>query len=253
MRELSASLTRNGVPFTLFSNVCFSLEPSGIYDLVGASGAGKSTLLRICARMLERSAGKLFLDGVLCEEIPAQRWRKAVCLVPQKASLVPGTVAENLLLPWKLKIRAKETPPSETYLKETLEKAGLHDVELSRDVSQLSGGQAARVALLRAFVTQPRVLLLDEVDAALDDTSSRAISSLTAALIDENTACLRVRHRASDGLARGVLTLAEGTLRYEKTESALRAAPEVGTSAVSKETLEVKLQEASGEETPAHA
>ena len=88
------------------------------------------------------------------------------------------------------------------------------DVELGRDVSQLSGGQLARVALLRAFATKPPVLLLDEVDAALDPDSARAIGRLTRLLVGENMTCLRIRHRAADGFAAGTFELKDGALSY---------------------------------------
>lgn len=218
-KNLQVSFQRDGELHTLFSKVNLTLEASFIYDLIGESGSGKSTLLRACAQMIDYKEGEFFLDGVSSTTFPTQKWRRQVCLVPQKTSLVPGTVEENLVLPWKLKIHGKETPPSTDELERALQKAKLSDIELSRDVSQLSGGQAARISLLRVFLTKPRVLLLDEVDAALDDLSSKAISEMTAALIDENTACLRIRHRSSDGLAQGVFRMAQGNLTYQPSSS----------------------------------
>ena len=98
--------------------------------------------------------------------------------MPQQPALVGGTVRDNLLLPWTLSVNAGSAPPADGELERLLEAADLHDVELGRNAAQLSGGQAARVALLRAFATRPRVLLLDEVDAALDDESARAVGRL---------------------------------------------------------------------------
>ncbi|MEG0682016.1 MAG: ATP-binding cassette domain-containing protein [Raoultibacter sp.] len=212
--NIAASYPRPQGALPLFSDVNFSLEAGGIYDLVGPSGAGKSTLLRICAHMLARDAGELYLDGQKSEAFEPTKWRALVCLVPQKPSLVPGSVQENLLLPWKLKVREAQTLPTTDRLRHLLNEAELADVELQRDATQLSGGQIARVALLRVFVTQPRVLLLDEVDAALDDASALAISRLTKKLVARNMACLRIRHRASDGFATGTFSLGAGTLAY---------------------------------------
>ena len=211
---LTVSYARAGKRTVLFSGVSLSLEDATIYDLVGPSGSGKSTLLRACALMLDREGGSTFLGGKSCSDFSPTEWRKRVCLVPQKPSLISGTVRDNLVLPWTLKVRSGEAAPTDGELASLLAKAELGDVELERDASQLSGGQQARVALLRAFATKPSVLLLDEVDAALDSDSACAIGRLTKALIGENMACLRIRHRAADGFAKGTFELIEGALSY---------------------------------------
>lgn len=213
--HIALSYRRDGHIVPLMHDVSFVLEAGTVHDLVGPSGAGKSTLLRACALMLARDAGELYLDGQPASSFRPTEWRRQVCLVPQQASLVAGTVRDNLVLPWKLKVNAGTQPPADSELARLLELAALADVELNRDVSQLSGGQAARVALLRAFATRPQVLLLDEVDAALDDASALAVGRLTRSLVDERTACLRIRHRASDGFASGTFSLVDGVLSHE--------------------------------------
>ena len=212
--HISLSYPRDGRTVPLLRDVSFELEAGAVYDLVGPSGAGKSTLLRACALMLARDAGELHLDGAPASSFRPSEWRRRVCLVPQQASLVAGTVRDNLRLPWTLKVNAGERPPADEALARMLALAELADVGLDRDVSQLSGGQAARVALLRSFATRPAVMLLDEVDAALDDESACAIGRLTRALVDERTTCLRIRHRAADGFASGSFALRDGRLSY---------------------------------------
>lgn len=195
----------------LLRHVGFALEAGLIYDLTGPSGAGKSMLLRACALMMERRTGELLLDGRPSSSFSPQQWRSRVALVPQRASLIPGTVGENLRLPWKLRVHAGSPAPSDAELSRLLERAAL-DVPLDRDAARLSGGQAARVALLRTFATHPSVLLLDEVDAALDDESAQAVGALTVTMAAEGAACLRIRHRASDGYAAGTFALSDGSL-----------------------------------------
>lgn len=211
---MSVSYERDGVAVPVLSDESFSLEAGCVYDLVGPSGAGKSTLLRACALMLARQAGELYLGGKPSSAFKPTEWRRRVCLVPQEPSLVPGSVRTNLVLPWTLKINAGQNPPSDEVLSRLLELAELTDVKLSRDVSQLSGGQVARIALLRAFATAPEVLLLDEVDSALDTDSACAVGRMTKALVGSRMACMRIRHRAEDGLANGTFTLRAGRLSY---------------------------------------
>lgn len=218
----------------LLREVSFALEAGRIYDLLGRSGAGKSTLLRVCALMVGRSGGRLLLDGRSDSDFKPVEWRKAVCLVPQHVSLVPGSVRDNLLLPWTLKVRAAEKLPQDKELRRLLRLADL-DVELDRDCARLSGGQAARVALLRAFATRPKVLLLDEVDAALDDESSAAVSALTWELVAGGGAgvectCLRIRHRASDGKAAAAFWLEDGTLTQRVRNTSAPSRSEDGSS-----------------------
>ncbi len=214
--DLSVSYAGDGqaAPVRL-EGVSFGLDVGSVYDLTGPSGAGKSMLLRACAQMMPLAGGCLLLDGADSETFTCQEWRRRVCLVPQRASLVPGTIRDNLLLPWSLKVNRGRPTPSDLQLQQLL-KAALLDVPLDRDAAKLSGGQAARVALLRVFATRPPVMLLDEVDAALDDESAQAVAALTVSLVAEGATCFRIRHRPPDGFAQGVFHLESGRLSYEE-------------------------------------
>ncbi|MCL1799386.1 MAG: ATP-binding cassette domain-containing protein [Eggerthellaceae bacterium] len=214
-RHIAASYVRAGEAVQLFSDASFTLEEGKIYDLTGPSGSGKSTLLRACALLMEHERGELYLEGRESAAFEPVQWRRRVCLVPQVPTLVAGTVRDNLVFPWKLKVHAGQAPPDDAALASLMEQAELVGIELGRDVSQLSGGQAARVALLRAFATKPQVLLLDEVDAALDDESAAAIGRLTSSLVGAGTTCLRIRHRSADGFASGTFALKDGTLMLQ--------------------------------------
>jgi putative ABC transport system ATP-binding protein len=188
--NLSAELPGETGPHRILDAIALALNASEIVDLTGPSGSGKSTLLRALARLLPEATGQLRLDGVSAEEIHPTQWRAQVALLGQKPAILPGTIRENLLAPWKLKIRVSESIPGEDQLREHLHQIGLEDIALERDSARLSVGQQARIAFCRVLLTSPKVLLLDEPDAALDDATSAAMSSL-----------LRSRHRASDGLA----------------------------------------------------
>lgn len=223
--HIGVQFQRNGQPFAPFGDVSFSLEAGCLYNLTGPSGSGKSTLLNACALMLPRSGGTLALEGVAVDQFRPMEWRRRVCLVPQATSLVPGTVRDNLLFPWTLKVNAGTAKPDDDVLRALLSLAMLDDVALDHAASQLSGGQQARVALLRAFATRPAVLLLDEVEAALDDESAVAVSRLTRAMLAGGATCLRIRHRAEDGYAYGVFTLADGKMTYHQNEITADNAP----------------------------
>jgi putative ABC transport system ATP-binding protein len=211
-RDLRAELTCDSGQRRVLDGISLTLAASDIVDVTGPSGSGKTTLLRALARLLPGATGQLTLDSVPAEEIVAQRWRSLVALLPQKPAIVDGDVRANLLLPWTLKIRHGVAAPADPELAVALERVGLSDISLDREAARLSVGQAARVALLRVLLTSPRVLLLDEPDAALDDVSAAAVGRYAAEHAAAGGAVVRVRHRSSDGLATRRFVLADGQL-----------------------------------------
>ena len=201
---------------TVFDNLSFGMERGDIIDLVGPSGSGKSSLLTACARLKPHAHGTFVLDGVGSDEFSAQQWRRDVSYLPQKPTLTGKDVAEAIRLPWTLAIRGKEGRvvrllPDER-IRTTLDAMGCEDIDLTRAPHDLSGGQAARVALARTLLTDPKVLLADEVDAGLDDDNASKVASIMADAAAHGMAIIRIRHRPPDGRATRTLMLDAGRL-----------------------------------------
>ncbi len=154
-RGLRVTLPGDAGPVDVLDGVSLTLERGEVLDVVGPSGSGKSTLLRALARLLPGTDGALLLSGELAETIEAHEWRTRVALLPQKAAIVPGTIRDNLLLPWQLKVRAHAAVPPDDDLRAALDRVSLTDIDLDRDADRLSVGQAARVALTRVALTEP--------------------------------------------------------------------------------------------------
>lgn len=211
-RDITAYLHVDGRELRVLDGVSLTLAAGTVTDLVGPSGAGKTTLLRALARLLPHAHGTLALDGMPAERLSPEEWRAAVTLAPQRVTLAPGDVRSNLLLPWTLGVRRHAEKPSDAVLRDALDRVGLGGVAHERDATRLSVGQAARVALLRAVLARPRVLLLDEPDASLDDESALAVTALTRDFAGDGGAVLRVRHLRTDGLAGRRLRLEHGLL-----------------------------------------
>lgn len=209
--NLNVVLPGDSGPVRVLDSISFELEPGSFTDVVGPSGSGKTTLLRALARLLPQVEGELALDGVSAEQIAPTAWRARVALLPQKAAIVPGSVRDNLLLPWKLKVRTSHDVPADAVLGEALSRVHL-EVDLERDAARLSVGQAARVALLRVALTAPSVLLLDEPDANLDDSSAAAVAEMTREFAETGGAVVRVRHQRTDALASRRFRLEAGRL-----------------------------------------
>jgi len=178
--------------------------------IVGPSGAGKSSLLRLLNRLDEPTGGTVYLDGTDYRTIPPERLRKRVGLVPQNPALREGTVRENVTIGPRL----RGEPVSEVRLTELLtavDLAGYAD----REASDLSGGEAQRVAIARTVVNDPEVILLDEPTASLDSAAEAEIERLLSDLLasGDRTAIL-VTHddRQAERLADRVARMRDGRI-----------------------------------------
>lgn len=211
-RELRVVRTGDAGPVTVLGGVSLSVAPGEVVDVSGPSGAGKTTLLRALALMLPEVSGELSLEGATATAIGPRVWRTRVALLPQQAAIFGGCVRENLLVPWTLKVREGEPAPADDVLRAALDAVGLSEVALDRDAARLSVGQAARVALVRVTLTRPRVLLLDEPDANLDEESAAQVAALTARFAEDGGAVVRVRHHRPDAIASRRLRLCDGAL-----------------------------------------
>jgi putative ABC transport system ATP-binding protein len=189
-----------------------ALARGEVLDVSGPSGAGKTTLLRSLARMLPGVTGELALDGTPASAIDPHLWRTRVALLPQQAVIFSGSVRDNLLAPWSLKVRHGQHAPADDVLRSALDAVGLAEVALDRDAARLSVGQAARVALVRVGLTRPDVLLLDEPDANLDEESAAQVAALTVRFAEGGGGVVRVRHQRPDDVEARRLRLRAGML-----------------------------------------
>ena len=170
-----------------FKNIGYEIEGSKILNkvngkiyqgkittIIGPSGAGKSTLLSFINALNSPTEGDIFIDGHLINEYEAIKLRRKVQLVSQEATMINGTVKDNLELPLTLQNRTMTDKEAEGFLKDV----DLPISFLNKDSKELSGGEKQKLSLARSLVTKPSVMLLDEVTSALDRSSVEAIESL---------------------------------------------------------------------------
>lgn len=151
---------------TLLSNVSFSVLPGEILTLMGPSGSGKSSLFAWMAGALPgdfRADGELWINNRRCDGLPTEQ--RGLGLLFQDALLFDHfSVGQNLLLALPAAIKGAERKKQAIAALNAAELDGFYD----RDPATLSGGQRARVSLLRALLAQPQALLLDEPFSRLD-------------------------------------------------------------------------------------
>jgi len=177
--------------------VTFDLQVGGgeAVQLCGPSGCGKTTALRILARLEDPGPARLSLDGDASARVNPQAWRRQVCYLAQRPTMLPGSVADNLHAGFGLRHAPQRPADLEQRSGRRLERLGLHlDRIRDQDACTLSGGEASRVALVRALSLEPRVLLCDEPTAALDLEHGRLLASLLGEWVAAGGALLLVAH-----------------------------------------------------------
>ncbi len=183
---------------TVVAGAALGLEAGERRELCAPSGGGKTSLLLGLARLLPASAGRLWLEEREAGAWPVEAWRSRVAFCPQHPVVLPGTVADNLTAAFALRQHRGAVAPPAGELRGELERLGLARVELDAPAADLSGGQLARLAVLRALLVRPRVLLLDEPDAMLDATAAARLDERLDAFLAAGGAVLVASHRPRD-------------------------------------------------------
>jgi ATP-binding cassette subfamily B protein len=209
----------------VLEDLSFEVAPNESVALVGPTGSGKSTLAHLLVRLADPEAGSVRLAGVDLRHIDPEALRRSAAIVFQESFLFARPVRENVAL--DLQVSDKEIwealrlAQAEGFVGELPK--GLDTVLGERGVT-LSGGQRQRLALARALVRKPRLLILDDATSSVDPTVEAAI--LEGLRRDLDTTLLVIAYRVSTiSLADRVLFLDEGRIEAEGTHIQLLAHP----------------------------
>jgi putative ABC transport system ATP-binding protein len=225
MLSISGLVKRYGAR-TILDGLSLALEPGALIAVVGESGAGKSTLLNLIAGLEMPDAGRIILGGTdlatLDDDARTRVRRQTVGFVFQAFHIVPHlTALENIVLPLVLQgVRARERVERATGM---LEAIGLGDRAQAMP-RELSGGELQRIAIARALVHRPALVLADEPTGNLDpDTAQSVLALLAASARTGNAATIVVTHSEHAAqTADRVLWLTHGRLVAGRARSPIR-------------------------------
>ncbi len=192
-------------------DVSLTVEPGETVAFVGPTGAGKSTLAKLVTRFYDPTAGRVLIDGHDLRRVTMHSLRSQLGVVPQEPFLFAGTIGDNIAF-------ARPDAPEEQ-IHEAVDRVGLADVVermpdgLATVVHErgqtLSSGERQLIALARAFLAHPRVLVLDEATSNLDLQSETKIETALDVLLENRTAIL-IAHRLSTARRADRIVVVEG-------------------------------------------
>lgn len=193
--HLTKTYKSAGNQLTVLDDVSFTVEQGNSLSIIGPSGSGKTTLLGLCAGLDTPTSGTISLMGfklnAMSEDDRAYMRNQFVGFVFQNFQLLATlTALENVMVPLELRGTKNVMPKA----KELLSRVGLGD-RMTHYPSQLSGGEQQRVAMARAFITDPKILFADEPTGNLDEENALHITELLFGMNrEEKTTLVLVTH-----------------------------------------------------------
>ncbi len=192
-------------------NVSFEVNPGEKVALVGHSGAGKSTIVKLLMRFYEPQKGEILIDDVDIRRIKIKSLRDKIAIVTQDVFLFSGSIKEN--------IRFGKPSATDEEIVESAKKSHAHDfiiklpkgydTEIGERGVKLSGGERQRIAIARAILKNPKILILDEATSQIDTESEKLIREALLELMKDKTTFI-IAHRLSSVINADKIIVIEG-------------------------------------------
>lgn len=248
--ELEHVYFRYGDGMDTLKDITFSIKKSMRVGIIGATGSGKSTLVQVLQRILEMNSGSIKLFGQDLQTLSKAQISQMIGYVPQKVTLFTGSVLENLS--WGKRdlsdaayYQALRMAEAYTFVDQMPHKL---NSQIGRNGIQLSGGQKQRLSIARAIISNPKLLILDDVTSAVDVLTEQSIKSNLAQSFHSDLTTLIIAQKISTVIDLDyILVLDRGELVATGTHETLLTsssyyrelyAAETGSSSVQRETIE---------------
>lgn len=207
----------------VLKNITFSVKAGQTVGIIGKTGSGKSTLVKLLPRLFDPTSGNILLDGKPLKQYALSTLRAHIGFTSQKALLFSGSIEKN--------IRLGKEEATQGQLKQALDGACATEFvekldqglahELSQGATNLSGGQKQRLALTRAFVRQPAILVLDDTTSALDSASEKHVQQAINEHFQHTTTFIVASKITSIQQADLILVLEDGEIVGQGTHQQL--------------------------------
>ncbi|WP_041414961.1 ABC transporter ATP-binding protein [Sinorhizobium fredii] len=204
----------SGSRAVVLRSASFDIRSGCSTAIIGRSGAGKSTIVNLLCRFVEPDEGRILIDGVPLEQIDPAQWRRQIAVASQDLELVDGTIFENITYGQSATLaeveRAARLAEAHSFIEKLPE--GYQTVVGYRGAS-LSAGQRQRIALARALVRDPAILILDEATNAVDGLSEAAIVETLKLRVGRRTTIVISHHRSTISFCDDVVVLGGGRVK----------------------------------------
>lgn len=209
------SFTYAGCPRESLSNISLSINSGETIGIIGPTGSGKSTLVNLVPRFYDASSGQVLIGGIDVKQIDGELLRQNIAVVPQKALLFTGSIAENL------KWGREDATDSEIHEAARIAcadsfieaSADGYNTMLGQGGVNLSGGQKQRLSLARALLRKPKILILDDCTSALDAATEANVLAGLATLKSSMTVLLISQRISTVMRADRILCLDNGSVQ----------------------------------------
>jgi ABC-type multidrug transport system fused ATPase/permease subunit len=207
----------------ILKGIDLKISPRSLTAIVGRSGSGKSTLLKLISRLYDPSIGQILIDGQDIRKTKLDSLRSQIAVVPQTPFIFSGTISENIKLskPDATEEEIRQACESADCLQFILKQKKGFETRIGQGGINLSGGQAQRLAIARALIRKPAILLLDEPSSALDTESESAIMATLYDLKNTMTIILVGHHLKAISKADRLVVVDDGKIVEDGTHMEL--------------------------------
>jgi ATP-binding cassette, subfamily B, multidrug efflux pump len=207
------------------SGVTFDVKPGQVLALLGPTGSGKSSVINLIPRFYDPTGGRITIDGHDIRHVTQASLRSQIGIVLQESTLFATSIRENIAFgrPNATEVEVIEAAKAAQAHDFIMQMADGYDTEIGERGSTLSGGQRQRMAIARALLKDPRILILDDATASVDTETERLIQKALTRLMEGRTSIIIAQRLSTVRLADLILILEKGQVTGAGTHEELLA------------------------------